>query len=127
MAMYARHRDQQKERSEMFSGIVEETGVITAIAEQENLLTLTLTAQAVCQGTKRGDSVSVNGVCLTVTRIKGKELTFDLMKETLDATTLKYLRPGHKVNLERSLKMEAGWGGILSAAILTLWVSLKKS
>ena len=95
----------------MFSGIVEEKGIIQDIQRKENLIVLTLKAKKVGKGTKVGDSICVDGVCLTVTKIKGTSLTFDLMKETLDATTFKYAQPGDGVNLERSLKMNDRVGG----------------
>lgn len=95
----------------MFTGIVEETGVVNAVEEKENLIVLSLSAKKVVKGVHVGDSISVNGVCLTVIKVDGQEVTFDLMKETLTATTFKYVKPGDKVNLERSLKMNSRIGG----------------
>lgn len=95
----------------MFSGIVEEKGTVHRVAKKANLYTLTLRAKKVTGGTKVGDSISVNGVCLTVTGKEGRRLSFDLMKETLDATTLKYVKPGGSVNLERALKVNSRLGG----------------
>ena len=95
----------------MFSGIVEEIGIIRKVEKKKNLFVVTLKADKVTRGTKIGDSISVDGVCLTVTRRKGRVLTFDLMKETLDATTFKYAGPGREVNLERSLKVSDRIGG----------------
>ena len=95
----------------MFSGIVEEKGTIQGIKKKENLYVLTIKTSNVYRGTKSGDSVSVDGVCLTVTQKKGSELTFDLMKETLDATKLKHAKAGGKVNLERALKVNSRLGG----------------
>ncbi len=95
----------------MFSGIVEEQGIIEKINKRKNSAALTLKAQRSVLGTKAGDSIAVNGVCLTVTAKQGARLTFDIMKETLCATTLGCLHPGQKANLERALKMNDRLGG----------------
>jgi len=95
----------------MFSGIVEEYGVIQSVKKKENLFVLTVQGNRVLGGTKVGYSICVNGVCLTVTGKTQKLLMFDLMKETLVATSLKNAGPGGKVNLERSLKMSSRIGG----------------
>ena len=95
----------------MFSGIVEEKGIVKEIIRKKNLLTLDVKADRVLRGTKSGDSIAVNGVCLTVTKIRGKTAIFDLMKETLDFTTLGYAKPGTEVNLERALKVSDRIGG----------------
>jgi riboflavin synthase len=95
----------------MFSGIVEEKGVVTQVKKKANLYTMTIRAKRVVRGTRIGDSIAVNGVCLTVTKKTKNLLTFDLMKETLDATTLKWARPGKDINLERALKVNARLGG----------------
>jgi len=95
----------------MFSGIVEEYGVIQSVTKKENLFVLAVKAKKVLGGTKIGDSICVNGICLTVTGKKKDVLTFDLMKETIDATSLKFAQKGIKVNLERSLKVNSRIGG----------------
>ncbi len=95
----------------MFSGIVEETGCINKVRKKENLYVVTLAAKRVSRGAKIGDSIAVDGICLTVTKKDGNKLTFDLMKETLDKTTFRYAAPGRKVNLERSLKVGDRLGG----------------
>lgn len=95
----------------MFSGIVEEKGTVQKINRLKNLITMDVKGKRVARGVKIGDSIGVNGVCLTVVKIKGGVLTFDLMKETLDATTLGYAVPGTEVNLERALKVNARLGG----------------
>ena len=91
----------------MFKGIVEEKGVVTRIQEKKNLLVLTLKANKVIRGTGIGDSIAVDGVCLTVVKKKNQELTFDIMYETIRKTTLKYLRKGSPVNCERALKVSS--------------------
>ena len=95
----------------MFSGIVEEKGVVQKVDHKKNLITMDVKADRVLRGTKIGDSIAVNGVCLTVTRIADEVATFDLMKETLDSTTLGYAKPGTEVNLERALKVSDRIGG----------------
>ena len=88
----------------MFSGIVEELGTVEAIRKDANLATLSVRAKTVLEGTKIGDSVSIDGVCLTVTQKRKGRLNFDVMKETLDKTTLGQLKAKDRVNLERALK-----------------------
>jgi len=95
----------------MFTGIVEECGKIVKVHKKKNLLVLTITAQKVLRGTKIGDSIALDGVCLTVTKIKAREFDVDIMLETIRKTTLKYLRPGSFVNLERALKTNGRLAG----------------
>lgn len=95
----------------MFTGIVEEQGIVTGLHKDKNLCVLKLAARKIVNGLRPGDSVAVNGVCLTVTTVSGKTLSFDLMKETMAATTLKSLNKGEKVNLERALKAGGRFGG----------------
>ncbi len=95
----------------MFTGIVEEKGTVTALIRRENLFVLNVKAEKVAVGIKNGDSVCVNGVCLTVTGRKGKVLSFDMMKETLLATTLGEVNSGDHVNLERAMKADGRFGG----------------
>jgi len=89
----------------MFSGIVEELGTVEALRKQANLATIAVRARSVLPGTKIGDSISIDGVCLTVTKKRADRLDFDVMKETLDKTTLGKLREKERVNLERALKV----------------------
>lgn len=89
----------------MFSGIVEETGLVEALVEKTNLCHLKVRAKKVHVGAKAGDSIAVNGVCLTITKREKNVLTFDLMLETLRKTTLGDVSKGSRVNLERALKM----------------------
>jgi riboflavin synthase len=95
----------------MFTGIVEELGVIDAIGQKANLCTIALKAGKTAQGAKPGESIAIDGVCLTVTKAKGPVLSFDVMKETLDKTTLGRLKSGDKVNLERAMQSGARFGG----------------
>jgi len=95
----------------MFSGIVEEEGKVQDIKKKKNLYVITISAKKVMRGTKIGDSISVDGVCLTVTKRTKQTISFDVMKESLDATILKYYQPKRKVNLERALKVSDRIGG----------------
>jgi len=95
----------------MFTGIVEVTGRVSSIRKKENLFVLSVLKPKGFTDVRIGDSIAVEGVCLTVTSGKGECFHFDLMKETLDATTLKHLKAGSAVNLERAMKAEARMGG----------------
>ena len=95
----------------MFTGIVEAMAGVKSLQKRETLYTLAIEKPKAFNDIRLGDSISNDGVCLTVTASKGGCLYFDLMKETLDATTLKHLAPGMKVNLERAMKADARMGG----------------
>ncbi len=95
----------------MFSGIVEEKGIVRKIETKQNLIILSVQAKKVLKGIKIGDSISVDGVCLTVTKVKKNIFTFDIMKETINKTTLRYLKVGSKVNLEGALRVNDRLGG----------------
>ena len=99
----------------MFNGIVEEIGVVDALERRKNLSVLKVRARKVLKGTKLGDSIAVDGVCLTVTDKKKNVLVFDMMRETVNKTSLGQLRRGDKVNLERALKA----GGRVSGHFVT--------
>lgn len=94
----------------MFTGLVEEVGTVRTFT-QGTVAQLRLAAPQVSAGTKIGDSIAINGVCLTVTRINGQELSFDAVEETLAKSSLSKLRPGDGVNLERSVSAERLFGG----------------
>ena len=88
----------------MFTGIVEETGRVKKIAPSEKSIQLTIAAGLTAKGARIGDSLAVNGCCLTIVKISRKdELQFDLLRETWERTNFKELQPGSAVNLERSL------------------------
>lgn len=88
----------------MFTGIIEELGQVKAIARQGRVSLLSIKADKILDDAAVGDSVSVNGVCLTIVEIKDNTLVFEVMPETLKLTNLNELRSGDRVNLERSLK-----------------------
>lgn len=89
----------------MFSGIIEELGIIKKISRSGNNTVLEIQADKVLEDTKVGDSIAVNGACLTLIK-KGKDsLSFEVIPETLKVTNLGSVRISDKVNLERSLKI----------------------
>ena len=95
----------------MFTGIVEELGTIAAVEEQGDAIRLTVRASTVLEGTGLGDSISVNGCCLTVVTSDQDTWTADVMQETLDKTSLLGLAAGDPVNLERAVTVEKRLGG----------------
>ena len=99
----------------MFTGIVEEAGVIEKIKPTEKAIELTVRANVCGRGLKLGASVAVNGCCLTATKIsargKAKLIQFDLLQESWRLTNLQFARAGSLVNLERSLRANGELGG----------------
>ena len=93
----------------MFTGIVEEIGTLKAMSSSR----LTISAARVLEGTKPGDSMAVNGACLTVSSIDAASFSVDIMPETLKRTNLGLLHPGSTVNLERPLLVGGRLGGHL--------------
>lgn len=89
----------------MFTGIIEEIGIVENIKRINNITQLSIKANKIIDDIKIGDSVSINGTCLTITKIEKEVLSFDLMPETLKTTNLGLLKLKDKVNLERSLKL----------------------
>ena len=95
----------------MFTGLIEDTGRVVGV-ERGGMTRLTVSAERVADGTTRvGDSVSVNGACLTVGEADGRALTFFAMPETLRRTALGTLREGSPVNLERAMASGERFGG----------------
>lgn len=95
----------------MFTGIIEEVGQVYALQIGGNSAKITVKAEIASLGTIIGDSVSINGVCLTVTQISGSQLSFDAVPETVKRTSLRSLRVGMAVNLERALAAGQRMGG----------------
>ena len=89
----------------MFSGIIEQLGEVAELRKKGKLFRLKVKAKQLMNDLKVGDSVSVNGVCLTVVDILRELLEFDLLNETATKTNLGILKTGEKVNLERALKV----------------------
>lgn len=91
----------------MFTGIIEETGTILSAGNGK----IRIAAQKVLDGTKTGDSIAVNGVCLTVTEMTSCGFTADVMPETLSRSNLGSLKKGGNVNLERAMAADGRFGG----------------
>ncbi|HEX9815023.1 MAG TPA: riboflavin synthase [Myxococcota bacterium] len=88
----------------MFTGIVETVGIIEAVEPGDDLTRLVIGAESIADGVKPGDSVSVNGGCLTVTSIRDGRFAFEAVPETLQRTSLGDLKVGARVNLERAMR-----------------------
>ncbi|PJE95095.1 riboflavin synthase [Streptomyces carminius] len=97
----------------MFTGIVEELGEVVAVEELADAARFRLRGPVVTEGAKHGDSIAVNGVCLTVVDTSGGEFTADVMAETLERSGLGALTAGDRVNLERPMALGGRLGGHL--------------
>ena len=99
----------------MFTGIVEETGVVERLQPTARAVELTVRLKLCGRGLRVGDSVAVNGCCLTVTKLSGRgaqrRASFELLQETWQRTNLQFARVGSLVNLERSLRADSRLGG----------------
>jgi riboflavin synthase len=95
----------------MFTGLVECTGEVVSLERQEGSARLRVHAEPLLDDLKLGDSVAVNGCCLTVTEIAGGVIAFDLLAETLARTSLNDVAPGVPVNLERAMRADGRLGG----------------
>ncbi len=95
----------------MFTGLVVETGEIVSLTPNGESARLTLRAPSLAPQSQLGDSIAVNGCCLTITARDGDRLSFDLLAETLRITNIGDLSPGAKVNLEPALGAGAKMGG----------------
>ncbi len=95
----------------MFTGIVEELGTVKTVTKGANSAVLTIAAATVIEDVNTGDSICVNGVCLTVVGFTSSGFSADVMAETLLRSNLGELKPGDRVNLERALKPSSRLGG----------------
>lgn len=95
----------------MFTGLIVEMGEIVSLVKKESGARLALQAKTIVPGTALGDSISINGTCLTVVEIKGNVLSFDLSDETLRSTNIGQLKTRDRVNLEPALRLDAKLGG----------------
>ncbi|HIU28512.1 MAG TPA: riboflavin synthase [Candidatus Fimisoma avicola] len=95
----------------MFTGIIEEVGTVMSVKSSANAMKLTIRAPKVTQDINMGDSIAVNGICLTACGLGRESFTVDVMGETLSRTSLKGLRCGSHVNLERALTLNGRLGG----------------
>ncbi len=97
----------------MFTGLIQEIGEVRALDRRGDAATLTIGSTMARRDLVLGESIAVNGACLTVVRWDSSAFTVDVSPETLDCTTLGSLRPGTRVNLERALKLSDRLGGHL--------------
>lgn len=97
----------------MFTGIIEELGTVAGRDELADAARLAVRGPLVAKGATPGESIAVSGVCLTVVDCDGEVFTADVMRETLDRSSLGALRPGDQVNLERPVTLNARLGGHL--------------
>lgn len=125
----------------MFTGIVEELGKIKSISLSGSSGKLSVQAKKVLEGTKIGDSIAVNGICLTVTAMSSDSFTADVMAETIRRSSLKGCGPGELVNLERAMAADGRFGGHMVAGHIdgigvvtslekeenAVWVTIKTS
>ena len=95
----------------MFTGLIEQVGSVLTFEENDHGAQLKIIAPRLAEKIQIGDSVAVNGCCLTLTARRGDQLAFDLLEETLERTNLKTLRPNDRVNLERALAADGRLGG----------------
>jgi riboflavin synthase len=95
----------------MFTGLIQEVGRIAAVESAKTGTQLRIVAPKIARKIRRGDSLAVNGCCLTLSSRRGHELVFDLLEETIARTNLKSLQPGSSVNLERALAANERLGG----------------
>ena len=99
----------------MFTGIIEELGIIKAIRSQSGGMRLSVSGRVVFDDMKTGDSIAVNGACLTVVEFNSSVFSADVSRETVDKTTIGKLRVGDKVNLERPMRLSDRLGGHIIA------------
>lgn len=95
----------------MFTGIIVEMGEVTSVQKKRGIVHLFLNSSEILRDAKIGDSISVNGTCLTLVEIKGNTMRFDLSEETLRSSNLGLLQRGDRVNLEPSLRPDSKLGG----------------
>lgn len=95
----------------MFTGIVEELGTVKQVVSGSAWGQIEIAGQKVLEGTKLGDSIAVNGVCLTVTNLRSGSFTADVMAETMRRSNLGSLKKGDQVNLERAMAADGRFGG----------------
>lgn len=99
----------------MFTGIVEEVGRVEKISQGQHSAVLTILADTVLEGTRLGDSIAVNGVCLTVVELLPGRFSADVMHETLNRSSLAQVSRGSHVNLERAMPADGRFGGHIVA------------
>ncbi|MGN5883765.1 MULTISPECIES: riboflavin synthase [Staphylococcus] len=95
----------------MFTGIVEEIGMIDRMTTEQNVIKMTIACQTIIEDMHIGDSISVNGACLTVTSFDSSSFDVNVIKGTEDKTYLSQLTKGNRVNLERAMPSQGRFGG----------------
>lgn len=95
----------------MFTGIIEEIGEVSRLQKREKSFKISIRASLILEDMKLGDSISTNGLCLTVSEFNQKEFTADIMPESLNRSNLGTLNVGAKVNLERAMPLNGRFGG----------------
>lgn len=101
----------KKAGGKMFTGIIEDIGTVKTLQSDQQSMKITVLSAKMVEDVKLGDSIAVNGVCLTVTNFTDRELTMDVMPETVKATNLQQLAVGDSVNLERAMPANGRFGG----------------
>ncbi|ANU27255.1 riboflavin synthase [Planococcus versutus] len=95
----------------MFTGIVEEVGQVASVRSKPQAMELTISCALILEDVKRGDSISINGVCLTISTFSSKTFTVDVIPETVKSSTMSGLKAGARVNLERAMPANGRFGG----------------
>lgn len=111
----------------MFTGLIEDTGTVTSFRRSHTAAVLGISTSLPVHEIALGDSVAVNGICLTVTAISGTVLTFDVSPETISKSTFSALRTGSRVNLERAMRLGDRLGGHLVTGHVDCCGMLSKS
>src|SRR5699024_4436119 len=110
-----RHTDRVRGEADLFTGIVEEIGTVERVRRGAASAELRILARTVLEDIHLGDSIAVNGVCLTVTDFDGAGFSADVMHETLNRSSLAQVRAGARVNLERAMAANGRFGGHIVA------------
>ena len=95
----------------MFTGIIEEIGIVKQFSKRSNQAAITVECKKVLENTKIGDSIAINGVCQTVIELSSNSFSAEISAETLNVTNFTSLKTGEKVNLERALTLQSRLGG----------------
>lgn len=95
----------------MFTGIVEEVGHVASVRAKPQAMELTISCSLILEDIKRGDSISINGVCLTVSTFDAQTFMVDVIPETVKSSTMSGLKSGSRVNLERAMPANGRFGG----------------
>ena len=95
----------------MFTGIIETIGIIKQVQPSGNQMRLSIDLNRIADGTRLGDSIAVNGVCLTISHLNGTVAQFDVSTETIEKTTLTKLKNGSVINLDRAMSAQGRFGG----------------